>query len=71
MRGNSGGRTLGEDRTFGVYTFERSILGGTRFERRTRWGEHVVGGGHFGENNFERETRGRTLVGESVERREH
>ena len=42
-----------------------------RFERRTRWGEHVVGGGHFGENNFERETRGRTLVGASFERREH
>ena len=62
-----------------------NTLGGTRFERRTLWGrtlwrggeyyglrgEHVVGGGHFGENNFERETRGRTLVGESVERRDH
>ena len=66
MRGNSGGRTLGEGGTFGVYTYERSILGGHGLRE-----EHVVRGGHFGENNFERETRGRTLVGESVERREH
>ena len=66
MRGNSGGRTLGEDRTFGVYTFERSILGGHGLRE-----EHVVRGGHYGENNFERETRRRTLVGASFERREH
>ena len=41
LRGNSGGRTLGEDRTFGVYTFERSILGG-----------HGLREGHVGENTL-------------------